>query len=418
MTAGNFTNEREHMTTPTWLYRAGALSFAAAALAACSSGSESTESTTTSDAEATSSSAAAAPGEPIPEPLAITYDGGLLVLNGETLEVAQDIPLDGFLRLNPAGDEGHVLVTTAEGWRILDAAGGQLTDDTFVGVDAGHVTPHGENTTLFADGTGEITAFDVHALEEGGMPETRNWKTPEPHHGVAVILADGTLLHTLGDPDTRTGAVALDGDSEIARTEECPGVHGETVAADEVVVLGCEDGVVTFANGEFTKIASPTPYGRVGNTRGHDDSPVVLGDMKIDPDAEHEHPEQFALIDTTTDEMKIVQLPESVSYWFRSLGRGPQAEALILGTDGNLHVFDPVTGEPIKAIKVTEPWTEPEDWQQPGPAVFTREEAVYVSDPATKQVHLIDLAAGTITESVTLEQTPNELSGAVGHHHH
>lgn len=43
---------------------------------------------------------------------------------------------------------------------------------------------------------------------------------------------------------------------------------------------------------------------------------------------------------------------------------------------------------------------------------------MYVSDPATKQLHLVDLASGTVAESVTLEQTPNELSGAVGHHHH
>src|SRR3546814_2023272 len=65
------------------------------------------------------------------------------------------------------------------------------------------------------------------------------------------------------NPDTRVGAVALEGDREIARNEECPGVHGETVAADEVVVIGCENGVLTYANGEFTKIASPTPYGRI-----------------------------------------------------------------------------------------------------------------------------------------------------------
>src|SRR3546814_16295435 len=56
--------------------------------------------------------------------------------------------------------------------------------------------------------------------------------------------------------------------------------RSETVAADEVVVIGCENGVLTYAHGEFTKIASPTPYGRIGNTRGHEDSPVVLGAMK------------------------------------------------------------------------------------------------------------------------------------------
>ncbi|MFC7675106.1 zinc metallochaperone AztD [Mycolicibacterium sp. GCM10028919] len=395
------------MTKSRWLYRAGALSCTVMALAACSSdSSENVESTTTS----------AKTQAPIPEPLVATYDGGLYVLDGETLEVRQDIPLDGFLRVNPAGDESHVLVTTTDGFRVLDAAGGELTDDTFPAAEAGHVVVHGENTVLFADGSGEITAFDPHALADG-MPETKKFSTPQAHHGVAVILADGTLVHSIGDPENRTGAVAMQGDREIARSEECPGIHGETVAADEVVVLGCENGVLEYADGKFTKISSPTPYGRIGNTRGHEDSPVVLGDMKVDADAEMERPQQFSLIDTTTDQLKLVQMPPSVSYWFRSLGRGPQGEALMLGTDGQLHVFDPVSGDLVESIPVTQPWTEPDDWQQPGPAVFTREQSVYVSDPAAKQIHLVDLGSGQITTSATLEQTPNELSGAVGHEH-
>ncbi|MBO0680819.1 hypothetical protein JRC04_25415 [Mycolicibacterium sp. S2-37] len=402
------------MTNPRWLYRVGALSCTVAALAACSSGNDNAESTQNTQSPTQSSAQAA----PINEPLVATYDGGLYVLDGETLEVEQDIPLDGFLRVNPAGDDSHVLVTTPDGFRVLDAAGGQLTGETFPAEDPGHVVNHGEHTVLFADGTGEITAFDVHALEDGGMPETQKFKTPQAHHGVAVILSDGTLVHSIGDPENRNGAVAVQGGREIARSEDCPGIHGEAVAADEVVVLGCENGVLEFANGTFTKIPSPTPYGRTGNTRGHDDSPVVLGDMKVDPDAELERPNQFALIDTTTDQLKVVQLPPSVSYWFRSLGRGPQAEALIMGTDGKLYVFDPVTGVQVKAIQVTGPWTEPDDWQQPGPAVFTREDAVYVTDPATKQIHLVDLAAGTVSASGALPQTPNELSGALGHHHH
>ncbi|MGB2918950.1 MAG: hypothetical protein WA944_08800 [Mycobacterium sp.] len=71
----------------------------------------------------------------------------------------------------------------------------------------------------------------------------------------------------------------------------------------------------------------------------------------------------------------------------------------------------------MRSIQVTEPWSEPDDWQQPGPAVFTRENAVYVSDPAAKQIHLVDLQAAGVTTSAALEQTPNELSGAVGHDH-
>ncbi|MGE2714680.1 zinc metallochaperone AztD [Mycolicibacterium litorale] len=388
------------MTNPPWLYRIGAATATMAALTACSEGGSPAPET-----------------QAVNEPLVATYDGGLYVLDGETLEVRQDIPLEGFLRLNPAGDDAHVLVTTGDGFRILDAAGRRLTDDTFPAADPGHVVTHGEHTVLFADGSGEITAFDPHALEARGLPETETFKTPRAHHGVAVILSDGTLVHSIGDPENRTGAVAMQGDREIARSEECPGIHGESVAADEVVILGCENGVLEYANGEFTKIPSPTPYGRTGNTRGHEDSPVVLGDMKVDPDAELERPQQFALIDTTTDQLQVVQMPPSVSYWFRSLGRGPQGEALIMGTDGKLYVFDPATADMLKAVQVTQPWTEPDDWQDPGPAVFTREDAVYVSDPATRQIHLVDLGAGAVTASTTLDQAPNELSGPVGHDH-
>ncbi|UXA17586.1 zinc metallochaperone AztD [Mycobacterium sp. SMC-4] len=402
------------MSNTRWLYRAGALSCTAALLVACGGGNDTAGQTDTDTSPATDTPAQTVS---VSEPLVATYDGGLYILDGETLEVRQDIPLDGFLRVNPAGDESHVLVTTTEGFRILDAANGQLTDDTFPASDAGHVVAHGERTVLFADGTGEITAFDPHDLANG-MPETENFKTPQPHHGVAVILSDGTLVHSLGDPEGRTGAVALQGDTEIARNEDCPGLHGETVVADEAVVLGCENGALIYAGGQFTKVASPTPYGRIGNIKGHDDSPVALGDMKVDEDAELERPEQFSLIDTTTDQLRIVNLPASVSYSFRSLARGPQAQALIMGTDGKLYVFDPVTGDTVKTIDVTEAWTEPDDWQDPRPTVFTREDAVYVTDPATRQIHLVDLQAGTITTSATLEQTPNELSGAVGHHHH
>jgi hypothetical protein len=389
------------MTNQRWMYRLGAATAAVAALAACSEGG---------------SPAPETQAQPVNEPLVATYDGGLYVLDGRTLEVRHDIPLGGFLRLNPAGDDAHVLVTTADGFRVLDAAGGQLTDQTFAAAEPGHVVPHGERTVLFADGSGEITAFDPHDLGDG-LPQAETFSAPQPHHGVAVILADGTLLHSIGDPDRRVGAVALDGGREVARSEDCPGIHGETVVADETVVFGCEDGALEYADGAFTKIAGPTPYGRIGTAKGHEDSPVALADMKIDPDAELERPEQFALVDTTTDSLKVVQLPPSVSYSFRSLARGPQAEALILGTDGMLHVFDPVTAQPVKTIRVADPWTEPDDWQEPRPTVFTREDAVYVTDPAGRKIHLVDLRGGAITASATLDKAPNELSGTVGHDH-
>ena len=59
--------------------------------------------------------------------LALSYDGGVLVLDAKTLKPAGDVPLEGFLRLNSAADGRHVLVSQAGGFAVLDL--GTWTDD-------------------------------------------------------------------------------------------------------------------------------------------------------------------------------------------------------------------------------------------------------------------------------------------------
>ncbi|MFI6578154.1 zinc metallochaperone AztD [Nocardiopsis sp. NPDC050513] len=343
-------------------------------------------------------------------PLVTTYDGGLYVLDGDTLEVERDIELEGFNRINPAGDDRHLFVSTSEGFQLLDAAAGVLTDDLIAADAPGHVVRHAGRTVLFADGSGEVTLLDSDALGEGLPEEPEQYTAEEPHHGVAVELSNGELLVTLGDEEERVGVAVLDADrEEITRNEECPGVHGETVAAGETVVIGCEDGVLTYRDGELTKIDSPDEYGRIGNQAGSEESPVVLGDYKTDPDAELERPERVALLDTEEADLTLVDLPSS--YTFRSLGIGPDGEALVLGTDGILHVIDTETAEVVDGIEVTDAWEEPLEWQDARPALFVRDTTAYVSDPATRQIHAVDLATGEITASVTLDEAPNELSG-------
>jgi outer membrane protein assembly factor BamB len=351
------------------------------------------------------------PAASVADPVVVTYDGGVYVLDGTTLKQAADLKLEGFNRVNPAGNDRHVLVSTATGFRVLDAGAAQLTDDEFTGEKPGHVVRHAGKTVLFADGTGEITVFDPAGLGDG-LPETEKHRTEEAHHGVAIELANGELLTTLGNEETRTGIVVLDADGkEITRNEDCPGVHGEAAAQDETVVVGCENGVLVYRDGKITKVTSPTAYGRIGNQSGSDDSTIVLGDYKQDEDAELERPEQVSLIDTAAGTMKLVGI--GTSYTFRSLARGPEGEALVLGTDGKIHVLDPVAGKVTKTIPVTGSWTEPLEWQQPRPAIFVRGGTAYVSDPGTKQVHAVDLASGEKTASVTLKGEPNELSGVV-----
>jgi len=380
------------------------------ALTACGGGdSSSSDAGAKTKADGTTS---ATPAAAVENPLVATFDGGLYILDGESLKVTRTIEMAGFNRVNPAGDEDHVVVSTDTGFRVLNATGQTLTDIEYKGAEPGHVVRHAGRTVLFTDGTGEVNVFDPADLSSGKKPEGRTYASAEAHHGVAIELSDGELLSTLGTEEKRTGALVLDKENkEIARYEKCPGVHGEAAAKDEAIAVGCEDGILIYQDGKFTKIDAPDDYGRIGNQAGSDVSPVLLGDYKTDAEAELERPTRISLVDTEKKKLRLVDL--GTSYSFRSLARGPQGEALVLGTDGALHVIDQDSGKVEKKIPAVGKWREPLDWQQPRPTLFVRDDTAYVSDPSEKALHAIDLESGEKTTSVTLPQSTNELSGVV-----
>ncbi|MFE7897768.1 zinc metallochaperone AztD [Streptomyces sp. NPDC057424] len=387
-----------------------ALALAASSVLTACGGEGSSSTDTKSDG-----SASAKPAVAVKDPLVATFDGGLYILDGESLKLAKTIDLPGFNRVNPAGDEDHVVVSTDSGFRVLDATDQTLTDIEYRGAKPGHVVRHAGKTVLFTDGTGEVNVFDPTALSSGKKPEGRTYTSAEPHHGVAIELADGKLVSTLGTEEKRTGALVLDkNNKEVARNEDCPGVHGEAAAKNEAVGIGCEDGILIYKDGKFTKIDAPDGYGRIGNQAGSDASPILLGDYKTDPEAELERPTRISLIDTDKKKLRLVDL--GVSYSFRSLARGPHGEALVLGTDGALHVIDQNTGKIEKKIPAVGKWQEPLDWQQPRPTLFVRGHVAYVSEPSRKVLHTIDLLKGKKMTSVTLPESTNELSGVVAGH--
>jgi outer membrane protein assembly factor BamB len=370
------------------------------------------------DSSSTDTKAKNAPGTKavaVKDPLVATFDGGLYVLDGESLKLANTIELPGFNRLNPAGDDDHVIVSTDSGFRVLNATRQAFTGAEYKGAEPGHVVRHAGKTVLFTDGTGEVDVFDPDDLSGGKKPQGRSYTSAEPHHGVAIELSNGELLSTLGTEEKRTGALVLDkNNKEIKRNENCPGVHGEAAAKGEAVGIGCEDGILIYKDGTFTKVDAPDDYGRIGNQSGSDASPILLGDYKTDPEAELERPTRISLINTETGKLRLVDL--GTSYSFRSLGRGPHGEALLLGTNGTLHVIDPETGKVDKKIPVVDQWQEPLDWQQPRPTLFVRDHTAYVSEPGKRKLHAIDIETGKKVTSVTLPKSTNELSGVVAGH--
>lgn len=381
-----------------------------------------TGSNTESTASSTPSTSAAAVEEATPR-IVTTYDGGVQVLDGETFEVLGDFPLEGFNRVNPAGDGRHVIISTADKFTVLDtgvwsdgethyAQDPAMTDISFDAPKPGHVVRHDGKTILFSDGTGEVTVFESDDLAEG-QPETETYQSEEAHHGVAVELSNGEMVLTLGNEEERPGIVVFDENGkEIVRNEDCPGVHGEATASNEAVVIGCETGVLIYSDGEITKLDSPTEYGRIGNQAGSEESVITLGDYKQDPDAELERPERISLINTETKKIEFVEL--GASYSFRSLARGAHGEALVLGTDGALHVIDPETAKVTNSIPVIDAWEEPLEWQEPRPTIFVNDHTAFITDPATNTIHAVDYESGEVTSTGDLEETPNELTGVTG----
>lgn len=397
--------------------RAAAVVVAAAALALSACGSEDSPDTASAAATSTPADAEAATGSR----LTVTYEDGVAVLDGTTLEVIEEFDTEEFTRVNPVGDGRHVLLTTSEGFQVVDTAEPELTDLVFEADAPGHVVRHADQTVLFADGTGETTFFDTAALAEAGtsLPETTTWLAPEAHHGVSIVLEDGTLVTTVGDEEARTGAVALrpDGDewTEVAASDQCPGIHGEGTAAGEAVVFGCDDGALLFRDGAFEKLQAPDEYGRMGNAYVSETSPLVIGDYKTDPDAEGYLLDAIALIDTESATLEPVSLPDGIEYTWRGIVRGPGDLGYLLGTDGAIHVVDPATGELGQSYPVVEPWEGPEEWQHPHPALVVDGETAYVADPANGQVHAVDLTTGEVTAtSPVLDAEPNEMAASIG----
>jgi outer membrane protein assembly factor BamB len=367
--------------------------------------------------------------------IVLAHDGGVTTLDSSSGEVIDETDVEGYSRLNPAGDGRTVMIsagssiTPYDTGLIAQAHGDHfhyytqdpalLSDAAIEAEEPGHVVPHGERTATFADGTGEITVFDSAALADGQLKTVAETQTDAPHHGVAVPLSDGSLLHTVGTEDERHTVVVENADGEVtAKTEDCPGVHGEATAkptdGGDVVTLGCENGPVMFKDGKFQKIDVKEDFQRSGNQAGDEDSPIVLTDYKVeeDPEGGIERPTKVGLLDTRDGSFDTVDLGSE--YWFRSLDRGPDGEALVLTADGKLNIIDPESGKVEHSTKVAEEWSEPEQWQEAGPMLSVADGTAFVADSQNKKLTMVDIETGEAYQEIDLPEVPHEIQVTTG----
>jgi len=408
---------KENMSVPHRFLAGGALAAAALLAAGCASEAEPGSSADVAESPSTTAEAPATTDIDPGSRIAVSLEGEVGVLDAATLEIVGTFPTEDFTRVNPVGDGRHILVTTSEGFQVLDTAQPALTDTVFPADAAGHVVRHDGRTVLFSDGWGETTIFDTDALVDGGgaMPEVRQYESAAPHHGVSIVLSDGTLVTSVGTADSRSGAVALephdDHYHELTRSDQCPEIHGEGTAAGEVAIFGCENGALLYKDGEFIKLDAPDEFGRMGNAYVSEESPVAIGDYKNDPDYEGYLLNNIAVIDTEAETYEVANLGD-VEFTWRGAGRGPGGMFYMLSTDGAIHEFDPATAEFTGDVfPVVAPWEGPADWQTPHPGMITAGDIAYVVDVDNERLVSVDLTTGEIlAEGETLPSFPNEIA--------
>ena len=85
-------------------------------------------------------------------------------------------------------------------------------------------------------------------------------------------------------------------------------------------------------------------------------------------------------------------------------------------------MIDPATKQVTAPIPAIAPWTEHEEWQQPGPAIKVAGHLAYVTDQANRKLVVVDLEARAVSHTIELDHQPTEIAVTTGlpldEHHH
>lgn len=353
--------------------------------------------------------------------LAVTYDGGVMVVDGTDLKVLKDFTLAGELGLHPSGDPRHPFVAV-EGstLKLVDlgswsVAHGDHSDskvaeprllDTALKVQGlGHVSPNGDLTAIFDDGDGSIEVFETQHLIDQGVEPVRTLNVPA-HHGNAVPLPGGRLVHTTSTGAEVNGIKLLASDGRVvAESSDCPGLHGSAVAK-ESLVLGCADGVLLVKGDTITKVKSGPAHAGPATLAGSSTSTWVLGDQRPSKDAPAT---KVVLLDTATAKLTTVDLP--APYASGGLGFNESGQGVVLTTDGQLHVIEADHGHVEASVKVVQPF---EAAAAQRPRVHVQGHWAYVVEPATQKVHAVELSVGRVMNSADLPHAPLRVTGTLG----
>jgi hypothetical protein len=314
-----------------------------------------------------------------------------------------------------------------------------LSNLSFSGSRPTHFETYGGETAIFLDGDAATSSnagvliFDDHMIEENEAPARIEF--PLPQHGVAKVrgtsvissLRREDMLSTSTNkilPD-QVGVYALkEGAYTLAQTFDvtCPDLHG-AAQNEHHIVFGCADGVLiidTEEDGSYTakKLANTTEVAaglRIGSLWGHPDTDYFMGLASSRSSAVR----QFFVIDPAKNTLTLID-------WKPVEGAKPIAQHFtkeaeqfaIVDDQGYLTLIEPhdegdethweFAGARLKFL-------EGDLTTMPPGMNFSMVSSpsahqLYIGDPISKHVVIIDLDAVMITDHIELDYAPANLT--------
>ncbi len=284
-----------------------------------------------------------------------------------------------------------------------------------------HFETHGAQAALFNDGLAAANQnAEVVLLSDAGIGKgstDARLPLPLPMHGTAEPLGEH-LLTTYRDP---ASAGTLPVQVELYRRTAtgwvfaqrfeptCPDLHGSYTNARHTA-FGCSDGVLvisrsgTGASATFTarKIANPEdmPAGaRIGTVKGHDKVAALVGLAS---------PGHLFAIDADAGRITRVNWAEGRTVRAHGFDRNGQNYA-VLDDQGILHLTTPGNGFATRA-RTTVVAQMPAAAPFPSLVASQSRDALYVSDPAARQVAEVDVKAATVGKRLDMGFAPTGLA--------
>lgn len=194
----------------------------------------------------------------------------------------------------------------------------------------------------------------------------------------------------------------LDGSgAPVGEIATCPDLHGEA-SSGNITAFACAIGllVVNSVGGVPTithlPYADSLPEGKATTLIGGRGLQYFLGNYGASA---------VALIDPTEAEaFRLVELPtRRVSFAVDPIR--PRF-AYVFTEDGRLHQLDVLSGEIVKSLTVTEPYSVDGHWSDPRPRLAVAGDNVVVTDPLAGELHLVNATSFEEAGEIALEGKP------------